>query len=370
MLLTTKFLQPAADVRAVNRTRLMRLLEPAPPKRLNLVVAPAGYGKTTLVSQWCAGLAEPVAWLALDEHDNAPRRFWHYVAGALAYEGPESLDEVVRLIQTYQDHELEGAVTALLNILAKASSPRVLVLDDFHVIKDPLILRQLTYFIDYLPPQVTLTLTSRVEPELPVSRWRVRQWITDIHPQLLAFSEIECRHFFRDYMGLSLDDASIQALWRATEGWVAAMQLSALSGRESHDLANPLTASITVDERQISDYVLSEILDQQPADAAQFLTDTACCPRLNASLCDSIRDTQDSQYYLERLLKDNLFLIPLDTENQWFRYHDLFREALLQRARQQAPDRSTTISRRASHNWPTGRIGHGLPRFWSSMATT
>ncbi|MDC0661898.1 LuxR C-terminal-related transcriptional regulator [Marinobacter sp. SS21] len=339
MLLTTKFLRPAADVRAVHRTRLLRLLEPEQPKRLNLVVAPAGYGKTTLVSQWCAGLADRVAWLALDEHDDVPRRFWHYVAGAIAHDGAEPMADVIALIQTYPDNELDGAVTALLNTLAQSPDARILVLDDFHVIKDPQILRQLAYFIDYLPPQITVTVTSRVEPALPVPRWRVRRWVCDIHPQLLAFSETECRNFFRHYMGIALSDDAIKQVWRDTEGWVAAMQLSALSGREMDPQSKSLSSPLTVDERKISDYVLSEILDQQPTDVARFLMDTACPPRLCASLCDSIRVSQDSQHYLERLLKDNLFLIPLDSDHHWFRYHDLFREALLQKARQQDPER-------------------------------
>ncbi|MDX1754929.1 MAG: LuxR C-terminal-related transcriptional regulator [Marinobacter sp.] len=339
MLLTTKFLRPAVDARAIHRSRLLHLLEPTQAKRLNLVVAPAGYGKTTLVSQWCGGLSEPVAWLALDEHDNLPRRFWHHVAGALAHDGRDALDEVIGLIQNYQDHELDGAVTALLNTLASSPEQRVLVLDDFHVISDAQILRQLTYFVDYLPPQVTLTLTSRVEPDLPLSRWRVRQWITDVHPQLLAFSQSECGHFFRDYMEMPLDDEAVQQIWQATEGWVAAMQLSALSGREQHPPNTPPAPPITVDGRQISDYVLTEILDQQPADVTRFLIDTASCPRLCASLCDAIRLSQDSQHYLERLLRNNLFLVPLDNRNEWFRYHDLFRDALLQRAKLLDPDR-------------------------------
>ncbi len=347
MLLTTKFLQPAADVRAVHRSRLLRLLEPEQPKRLNLVVAPAGYGKTTLVSQWCAGLADRIAWLALDEHDNVPRRFWHYVAGAIAHDGAEPLADVIGLIQTYQDNELDGAVTALLNALAQSRDSRVLVLDDFHVIKTPEILRQLAYFIDYLPPNITVTITSRVEPALPVPRWRVRRWVCDIHPQLLAFSEAECRHFFRDYMGIALSDDAIAKVWRDTEGWVAAMQLSALSGREIVQDAKPLPSPLTVDERKISDYVLSEILDQQPTDVARFLMDTASSPRLCASLCDAIRISQDSQNYLERLLKDNLFLIPLDADQHWFRYHDLFREALLQRARQRDPERVEALQIKA-----------------------
>lgn len=330
MLLSTKFLKPASDARAVNRTRLHRLLEPGQAKRLNLVVAPAGYGKTTLVSQWCASMTCHAAWLALDENDNTPRRFWQYVAGSLKHDGLKGLEDVERQLGALDVHELEGAITGLLNALAENTEPRLLVLDDYHRITDARIHRQFTYFIDYLPPGVTVTLTSRIEPELPLARWRVRQWVGDVHPQMLAFSEVECRHFFRDFMDLHLSDDDVKQVWQQTEGWVAAMQLTALSGIGQGHQGNELP-SIHINERQINDYVLSEVLDKQPPEVVQFLTDTACCPRLSASLCDFVRDAGDSQQYLERLMRENLFLIPLDTHNQWFRYHDLFRDALLQR---------------------------------------
>ena len=339
MLLTTKFLKPSADPRSVDRHRLSRLLDGTDSKRLNLVVAPAGFGKTTLVCQWCAQGGRPTAWLSLDEQDDEPRRFWQYVVGAFEANGLAGLDECRQQLGHCSIQEIEGPVTALINALTADQSPWSLVLDDYHFIKDPRIQRQMAFFMDYLPPTLLVTLASRIEPALPLARWRVRRWVEDIHPALLAFSEDECRHFFHDTMGLALDEQEVQRICAKTEGWVAAMQLSALSGSpvESHKPGASGHQRVDIDERRISDYVLSEVLEQQPAPVRQFLLDTAFCPRLCASLCDAVREAANSQALLEQLLRENLFLIPLDSKNEWFRYHDLFREALLQRSKQLEP---------------------------------
>ena len=355
MLLTTKFLRPTTDSRAVKRERLSELLELQDPKRVNLVVAPAGFGKTTLVSQWCARVSSPTAWLSLDEHDDEPRRFWQYLIGAFEQAGLTGATELRKQLAHQTDETFTEAITGLINILAKDGSPWALVLDDFHFIGNPAVQRQFAYFIDYLPPGILITLASRTEPTLPLARWRVRRWIQDIHPGLLAFSEEECRQFFRDTMGLEITDQDVQAICRKTEGWVAAMQLSALSSTFSGKDSASSATQINLDERYISDYVLSEVLEQQPLDIANFLLETACCPRLCASLCDSIRESDDSQEMLETLLSQNLFLIPLDTRNEWFRYHDLFRDALLLRIGHTEPEKAKRLWQRTV----TWLLGHG-----------
>lgn len=333
MLLTTKFLRPSSDPRAVRRERLYGLLQPGTPKRLNLVVAPAGYGKTTLLSQWCAQLGSSSTWLSLDEHDNEPRRFWQYIVGAFEHSGLAGMERCRQQLSHCSLQELEGPITSLVNALAADGANWSLVLDDFHFIQHPDIQRQLAYFVDYLPPGLTLTIASRIEPSLPLTRWRIRRWIEDVHPALLAFSEDESRRFFRETMAMEVSEHNIRHICQRTEGWVAAMQLSALTGATDTG-ASPATPAIAidVDERRINDYVLTEVLEQQPPATRDFLMSTACCPRLCASLCDSVRDATDSQAMLEQLLRQNLFLIPLDPRNHWFRYHDLFRDALLQRA--------------------------------------
>ena len=352
MLLTTKFLRPASDPRAVRRERLSSLLATGYPKRLNLVIAPAGFGKTTLVSQWCARTTGPIAWLSLDEHDNEPRRFWQYVAGAFEHAGLTGLESCNRDLSGSSDDNFSGAITALINALSSDGGPWVLVLDDFHFIANDQIQRQFGYFLDYLPEDVTVTLASRTEPPLPLARWRVRRWVQEIHPALLAFSEDECRDFFHHTMGLAISEHDVQLICRRTEGWVAALQLSALSGTNSAKAGRQDTSldkpnqGLSIDDRHISDYVLSEVLDKQPDDIVAFLLDTACCPRLCASLCNAIRNSDDGQKKLEMLLSQNLFLIPLDNCNEWFRYHDLFRDALLQRVRQTDPARARLLWRR------------------------
>jgi LuxR family maltose regulon positive regulatory protein len=341
MLLTTKFLRPTSDPRAVRRERLSSLLEPGPPKKLNLVIAPAGFGKTTLAAQWCARNPAPAAWLSLDEHDDEPRRFWQYLIGAFEHAGLSGLDDCRKQLSQNSDDSITATITGLINVLSADGSAWSLVLDDFHFIHNNELQRQFAYFVDYLPPGIMVTLASRTEPPLPLARWRVRRWVQDIHPGLLAFSEEECRDFFHDTMGLHLSEEDIRAVCRRTEGWVAAMQLSALSGGEKP--GQPERMHLDIDERHISDYVLTEVLDQQPASLARFLLDTACCPRLCASLCDSILNESDSQNLLEQLLTQNLFLIPLDNHNEWFRYHDLFRDALLQRVTQKEPERAAHL---------------------------
>lgn len=351
MLLATKFLRPAPESRAIKRERLLNVLALRPGKRLNLVVGPAGFGKTTLVNQWCEEQSSPVAWLSLDANDDDPRRFWQYLTGALAHAGVNNLDPVTSAFKTYAQHELEGAITVLINsLLSEAVEGTALVIDDYHQIQSPEIHRQLTYFIDYLPPGVTLALVSRTEPELPVARWRVRQWVDDVHPQLLAFSENECRLFFENTMAITLTDEQAHDIWQRTEGWVAAMQLSAITSRDSSAISAQPASPLTPSNRQISDYILTEILDQQPPEVVRFMLDTACCLRLSASLCDSVRQFTDSQHMLESLSQRNLFLIPLDTRDEWFRYHDLFREALFQRLYQTDPSRVATLQSRAI-NW-------------------
>ncbi|MGM0767505.1 MAG: LuxR C-terminal-related transcriptional regulator [Pseudomonadota bacterium] len=348
MLLTTKFLRPGSDPRAVRRERLYRLLQPGAPKRLNLVVAPAGFGKTTLVSQWCSQLGSSSAWLSLDEHDNEPRRFWQYIAGAFEHSGLAGMEVCRQQLSHCSLQELEGPITGLINALAADGANWSLVLDDFHFIQNTDIQRQLAYFVDYLPPGITLTLASRTEPPLPLARWRVRRWVEDVHPALLAFSEDECGRFFRETMGLAVSEHDIRHIFQKTEGWVAAMQLSALTGATAiNDEPATPTITVDVDERRINDYVLTEVLEQQPETIRDFLLSTAFCPRLCASLCDSVRGASDSQHQLEQLLRQNLFLIPLDTRNHWFRYHDLFRDALLQRAWTRTPDAARVHWQRA-----------------------
>ncbi len=348
MLLTTKFLRPTSDPRAVRRHRLDALLEPEQNKRLNLIVAPAGFGKTTLVSQWCARNGTSTAWLSLDEFDDQPRQFWQYLVGAFKHAGLIGLDDAEKHLMRQQEADLNHAISSLINALNDDNNPWQLVIDDYHVINTDAIHRQLAWFMDYLPPGILVTIASRTEPPLPLARWRVRRQVQDVHPGLMAFSEDECRAFFQDTMALNLSDQDIRTIFRRTEGWVAAMQLSALSGRTNALKSGQAhkDSIVAPDGKLISDYVLSEVLQQLPDTLTDFLLDTASCPRLCSSLCNAVRQRDDSQDILQNLLSQNLFLIPLDNHNEWFRYHDLFREALLQRLQQIDPERGSDLQSR------------------------
>src|SRR5690554_3141984 len=372
MLLTTKFLRPSPDPRAVRRERLDTLLEPVASKRLNLVVAPAGFGKTTLVSQWCARNSSRTAWLSLDEHDDQARQFWQYLIGAFEYSGLMGLADAKKQLARETGDDLTGAITSLINALSQEREPWFLVLDDYHVIANDTIHRQLAWFVDYLPPGMLVTLASRTEPPLPLARWRVRRQVQDVHPGLLAFSEDECRSFFRETMSMDLPEQEIRAICRRTEGWVAAMQLSALSGKAGAEQRGQgsLVQPVAPEGKLISDYVLTEVLQQLPEKLTGFLLDTACCPRLCASLCNAIRERDDSQEMLTTLLAQNLFLIPLDNRNEWFRYHDLFREALLQRRRALDPDRAGELQSRTI-DWllTHGQVQEAIAQIVSSKDT-
>lgn len=372
MLLTTKFLRPSPDPRAVRRERLDTLLEPEASKRLNLVIAPAGFGKTTLVSQWCARNSTRTAWLSLDEHDDQPRQFWQYLIGAFEHSGLMGLEDAKKHLSREAGDDLTAAITSLINALTEEGSPWFLVLDDYHVIANDTIHRQLAWFMDYLPPGMLVTLASRTEPPLPLARWRVRRQVQDVHPGLLAFSEDECRSFFRETMAMDLPEQEIRAICRRTEGWVAAMQLSALSGKTvaGQQGQSTLTHPVAPEGKLISDYVLTEVLQQLPDELTGFLLETACCPRLCASLCNSVREREDSQDMLTTLLAQNLFLIPLDNRNEWFRYHDLFREALLQRMRTLDPDKAAVLQSRTI-DWllKHGHLQEAIAQIVSSKET-
>lgn len=339
MLLATKFLKPALAPRAIDRPRLIERLASGHGARIVTVIAPAGYGKTTLINQWCAssGNDSTVAWFAIDEYDNDPRRFWRYFIGALGREilDPADLD---RRLTELEDHNLDAIITAVINAIAGLPGKFALVLDDYHMIDNPAIHRQIAYLVDYLPPHFLLLMTSRTEPPLPLARWRVRAWLREVHASDLAFSEGECAQFFSDYMSLSLSAESVHQLWQKTEGWAAAMQLAALSGSQGAATTEQEIIRYGGHQKHVSDYVLTEILEQQPPAVREFLLTTACCHRLSPDLCDTLLGRNDSAARLEALVKANLFIIPLDANGYWYRYHDLFREALCGRSRRDDPE--------------------------------
>ena len=231
MLLQTKFLAPAYNPKSVKRERLIKYLSPRHTRKMLLVSAPAGYGKTTLISQCLNNYSNKSCWLSLDQHDNEPQRFWEYFIGAIATALPEFGHEAKHFLESESLH-FDAAVTALLNELSSRediNGSLSIVLDDFHVVTNTALLQQFSYLIDFLPANIEIIITTRFEPQLPIARWSVKNWVDKIYAADLVFSMDESTDFLNSYMGLTLNDQQISLIVRKTEGWVAAIQLAALS---------------------------------------------------------------------------------------------------------------------------------------------
>jgi len=337
MLLQTKFLAPAYNPKSVERTQILTRLAPRNARKLVLISAPAGYGKTTLVSQWLQSQDKNFCWLSLDNADDDPVRFWRYVIGSIDAKIEGIGTEAIKFLDTTPTH-IEAAITTLVNQLNQHSvsgQSLAIVLDDFHVIQNKEILQLLTYFIDFIPANIEVIMTTRFEPSLPISRWSVKNWVDQIYSSDLVFSYDESKIFFNSYMGLTFSEKQIGEIYKKTEGWIAAMQLTALSASSTPSTEQKYlsTHQLFADDHHFSGYILSEILEHQTIETSNFLLETSCLFRLNADLCDHIRGKNDSKQILEHLFSSNLFLIPLDKDQYWFRYHDMFRDALLKRAR-------------------------------------
>ena len=362
-LLATKFIPPIVSANIVVRSRLIARLEQSIHHRLTLIVAPAGYGKTTLLGAWCGQHARSVAWLTLDQGDNDPARFWRYVLAACATLDPSG--QPPSLIGAGEEPApILATLIRLLNEFTGVEDDVVLLLDDYQVITNPAIHDAVSYLLEHLPPHLHLLITSRIEPPLPLPRLRVRGALSMIEPDDLRFDHAEAVTFLEQTMGLQLAEPDIRTLESRTEGWIAGLQLVALSLRDHPDLPGFIT-ELTGDHRYISDYLISEVLEQQPAAVQDFLLQTSILPRLSAPLCEAVTEQSDAQPMLGLLERAHLFVTPLDHTRTWFRYHQLFAEALRTRLRRTNPQLVAALHKRASlwfeHNQlPAEAIEHAL----------
>ena len=328
--------------------------------KLSLISAPAGFGKTTLVSEWLAGCARPAAWLSLDERDNDPTRFLAYLVAALQTLTANIGAGLLAVLQSPQPPPTDTILTALLNEITTIQDNFVLVLDDYHVIESQKVDQALTFFLDHLPPQVHLVIASRIDPSISLSRLRAGGQMTEIREHDLRFSLDEIDTFLDKVMGLDLSAEKVAALETRTEGWIAGLQLAALSMqglRRSDEIAD-FIKRFTGSDRFIQDYLADEVLRQRPKGTEEFLLQTSILDRLSGSLCDAVRfnsaegagitDQNNSQAILEALEAANLFIVPLDNERRWYRYHHLFADLLRQRLQQQQPDSVAKLHVRAS----------------------
>ncbi len=346
-ILTTKFYVPPARRNAVARPRLQAQLDGGLHQKLTLIAAPAGYGKTTLVSAWGATSGRPVAWLSLGEEDNDLNRFLTYLVSALQTIAPQVGCSLLATLQSPQPPALPTMLTALVNDIATLPEPLVLILDDYHLIDAKAVDQALAFLIDHLPPQMHLVITTREDPQLPLARLRARGELNEIRAADLRFTPDEATAFLNQTMNLNLPTEEVAALESRTEGWIAGLQLAALSMRGRKDVSGFIQA-FAGDNRHIVDYLVEEVLQRQPEPLRNFLLQTSILDRLCGALCDAVTDQTESNATLQRLERGNLFVIPLDDRRHWFRYHHLFADLLHSHLLEQLPDQVPLLHRRAS----------------------
>ena len=346
-LLQTKLYAPLPRLDLVARPQLLAKLSRGGRCPLVFIAAPAGFGKTTLVSAWIAQTKQAVAWLTLDEEDNDPLRFLHYLIAALQTHQPTLGRTALPLLAAPQSPPLRAMFTLLLNDLKTLTAPLALVLDDYHLLSALPIHEAIAFFIDHLPPACQLIITSRNDPPLPLPRWRVRNQLTEIRAEDLRFTPDEATSFLNECRGLNLTSQEIVTLAARTEGWIAGLQLAALSLQGCNDRAN-FIANFTGSHAYIIDYLVEEVLQHQPPATQDFLLQTALLERLCGALCDALTGRNDGQLLLEQLQRANLFLLPLDEQRQWYRYHQLFAQVLRHRLALTYPDRVALLQQRAS----------------------
>ncbi|WP_211270527.1 LuxR C-terminal-related transcriptional regulator [Paenibacillus jilunlii] len=316
-------------------------------RKLTLISASAGFGKTTLVSGWAAGCGRPAAWLSLDEADNDIARFLTHLVAALQTVAENIGEDLMSALKSPQPPSIEAFLTVLLNEISALPYPFVLVLDDYHSIDAKAVDTALGFLLEHLPTQMHLVIATRENPQLSLSRLRARGHLTELRDADLRFTPGEASVFLREVMGLSLAADDIMALDTRTEGWIAGLQLAALSMQGREDVS-VFIQSFTGDNRYIVDYLAEEVLQRQPEEVRSFLLQTSILERLYGPLCDAVTGQEKGNMRLESLERGNFFIVPLDDKRHWYRYHHLFGEVLSVHLRTDHPGLAATLHRRAS----------------------
>jgi LuxR family maltose regulon positive regulatory protein len=363
-VIATKLFLPPPRPNGVLRADLIARLNEGLHRRLTLISAPAGFGKTSLVSAWIAACGRPAAWLSLDEGDSDPARFLLYLVAALQTIAPTIGAGVVGSLQSPQPPAIEALLPLLLNELVTLPQPAVLVLDDYHLLDARPIDQALAFLVERLPPQLHLVIATREDPPLPLARLRVRGQLTELRVSDLRFTAPEAAEFLNQAMALRLSAEDIAALEARTEGWIAGLQLAALSLQGHQDVRGFIRA-FAGDNRYIVDYLVDEVLQRQPELVRHFLLQTSILDRLSGSLCDAVTGQGGGGALLETLHRGNFFLVPLDEQRHWYRYHHLFADVLQAHLRAEQPNLLATLHRRASawheqHGSPVDAIRHAL----------
>jgi LuxR family maltose regulon positive regulatory protein len=364
-LLATKLHIPRPRTHLVPRAHLVQRLQRGVERALTLVSAPAGFGKTTLLAQWLAESDTPVAWLSLDAEDNDPTRFLSYLIAALQTLDGQIGTTTLEILHTQQPAPPETVLAVLISELtSRDTGDFALVLDDYHAITAEPIQHGLTFLLEHLPPQLHFVLATRADPPLPLARLRAQGQLTEVRTADLRFGTIEAGTFLQAVMGLDLEAEAIVTLEQRTEGWIAGLQLAALSLQGRADVSAFL-AAFTGSHRFVLDYLSDEVLRRQTEPVQQFLLHTCILERMSGPLCDAVTQQEGSQAMLEALERINLFVVALDDERGWYRYHHLFAEVLHTHLRQREPTLPPILHRRASawyeqHELPAEAVQHAL----------
>src|SRR5919106_1949499 len=358
-VLGTKLRPPRPRRRLVRRARLTDRLraDGGEGPRLVLVAAPAGFGKTTLLAQWLAAAENSqrnVAWLALDPGDADLRLFLTHLAAAIQTAEPEAGVDALAVLEGGGTTLTDAVLVSLINDLDVLAGPTVVALDDYHLVDGAAVHEAVTFLLDNLPPQVTLAMTTRADPPLPLSRLRARGELVEVRAADLRFTSDEADAFLNEVMELQLDPGLVAALEARTEGWAAGLQLAALSARTHAGVAEgsgnvaEFVEAFSGSHRFVLDYLVEEVLDRQPDGVRAFLLDTCVLDQLAGGLCDALTGRSDGQPMLETLERENLFVVPLDDERRWYRYHHLFADALRARLAARHADRVPELHAAAS----------------------
>ena len=366
-LLTTKLRIPRRRPNLVARPRLREILAAGEGRPLTLVSAPAGFGKTTLLAEWLEARAaggRTVAWVSLDETDNDPARFLTYLITALQNVEEGIGEGVIATLRSPQPPPVEAVVGALINELSDLPREITVILDDYHLISSESVHEAVSFLIEHMPQNAHLVISSRTDPPLPLARLRARNQMTEIRAAELRFTTEEATAFLKGVMGLTLSAADVAALEEVTEGWVAALQLAALSMGDRED-ASAFVESFSGSNRHILDFLAEEVLERQPEGVREFLLRTSVLESMTSSMCDALTGRDDGQQMLERLERENLFVVPLDDDRRWYRYHHLFADFLRGRLGRESPELTNELHLLAS-GWYEDNghlaeaIGHAL----------
>jgi LuxR family maltose regulon positive regulatory protein len=373
-VLATKLYIPPPRAKIVLRPRLIEQMNDGlhSGRKLTLISASAGFGKTTLVSEWIASCGRSIAWLSLDEGDNDPTRFLTYLVSALQTIAANIGEGMLSALQSPQPPPIESILTTLVNEITAIADNFIFVLDDYHIIDSKPVDNVLIFLIEHLPPQMHLVITTREDPDLPLARLRARGQLTELRAADLRFTPAEAAEFLNQAMSLQLSAEDIAALETRTEGWITGLQLAALAlqgslpmqGHASRDTSR-FIQSFTGSHRFVLDYLVEEVLQRQPEHIRSFLLQTSILDRLCGPLCDAVTEQKDGRGILETLERGNLFIVPLDDQRQWYRYHHLFTEVLLAHAQEEQPGQIPLLHKRASawyeqDNLPPEAIRHAL----------